>query len=43
MEEDISCEWKRQKMGFAILISDKIDIKINLYGTTKDPELPKQF
>ena len=30
MEKDISCKWKRKKVGAAILISDKIDFKSNL-------------
>ena len=36
MEKYIPCKWKQKKAGVAILISDKIDLKIK--KTTRDEE-----
>ena len=36
MEKYIPCEWKAKESGVAILISDKIDLKIK--KTTRDKE-----
>ena len=33
VEKDISCKWKREKAGIAILIPNKIDFKTNAMGT----------
>ena len=35
MEENIPCKWKSKKAGIAILISDKIDLKMT---TIRDKE-----
>ena len=35
MEKYITCKWKQKKAGVAILISDKIDLKIKI---TRDKE-----
>ena len=36
MEKYISCKWKRQENGVAILMSDKIDFKIKTITTDKE-------
>ena len=36
MEKDIPCKWKSEESGVAMLISDKIDFKINT--VTRDKE-----
>ena len=36
MEKDIPCKWKSKKAGVAILISDKIDLKIKNVTRNKE-------
>ena len=36
MEKDIPCKWKSKKAGAAILVSDKIDVKIKTVTRNKE-------